>query len=67
VRSIIDEKKLNCDIEVDGGIDTPLLPTVIDAGASVLVVGSAIFGNPNPGAKAKEMLESIAALGYHSV
>jgi len=28
---------------------------------------AAIFGNPNPGAKAKEMLESIAALGYHSV
>jgi ribulose-phosphate 3-epimerase len=66
-RKIIDDKKLACDIEVDGGIDTALLPTVIDAGATVLVVGSAIFSNPNPGAKAKEMLESIAALGYHSV
>jgi ribulose-phosphate 3-epimerase len=67
LRRIIDDKKLGCDIEVDGGIDTALLPTVIDAGATVLVVGSAIFGNPSPGAKAKEMLESIAALGYHSV
>ncbi len=67
LRKIIDDKKLPCDIEVDGGIDTALLPTVIDAGATVLVVGSAIFGNPSPGAKAKEMLESIAALGYHSV
>ena len=66
-RRIIDEKKLACEIEVDGGIDTALLPTVIDAGASVLVVGSAIFSNPNPGAKVKEMLESIATLGYHSV
>ena len=67
LRRIIDDKKLGCDIEVDGGIDTALLPTVIDAGATVLVVGSAIFGNPSPGAKAKEMLESIDALGYHSV
>ena len=67
VRGIIKEKKLKCDIEVDGGIDTGRLSTVIDAGATVLVVGSAIFSNPNPGAKAKEMLESIAALGYHSV
>jgi len=67
LRKIIDDKKLPCDIEVDGGIDTALLSTVIDAGATVLVVGSAIFGNPSPGAKAKEMLESIAALGYHSV
>jgi ribulose-phosphate 3-epimerase len=66
-KRIIEEKKLACEIEVDGGIDTALLPTVIDAGASVLVVGSAIFGNSNPGAKVKEMLESMAALGYHSV
>jgi ribulose-phosphate 3-epimerase len=66
-RKIIDEKNLACEIEVDGGIDTALLPTVIEAGANVLVVGSAIFSNPNPGAKVKEMLESIATLGYHSV
>jgi ribulose-phosphate 3-epimerase len=66
-KRIIEEKKLACEIEVDGGIDTALLPTVIDAGASVLVVGSAIFGNSNPGAKVKEMLESMAALGYHSI
>jgi ribulose-phosphate 3-epimerase len=66
-KRIIEEKKLACEIEDYGGIDTALLPTVIDAGASVLVVGSAIFGNSNPGAKVKEMLESMAALGYHSI
>jgi ribulose-phosphate 3-epimerase len=65
-RKIIDEKKLACVIEVDGGIDTPLLPQVVNAGASVLVVGSAIFGQPDAGAKVKEMLESVATLGYHS-
>jgi ribulose-phosphate 3-epimerase len=65
-RKIIDEKKYACAIEVDGGIDTAVLPAVVNAGASVLVVGSAIFGRPDPGAKVKEMLESIATLGYHS-
>jgi ribulose-phosphate 3-epimerase len=65
-RRIIDEKKLSCAVEVDGGIDTATLPAVVKAGASVLVVGSAIFGRPDPGAKVKEMLASIATLGYHS-
>lgn len=65
-RNIIDEKKLPCVIEIDGGIDTPLLPEVVKAGVSVIVVGSAIFSRPDPGAKVKEMLESVATLGYHS-
>ena len=65
-RHIIDEKKLLCVIEIDGGIDTSLLPSVVKAGASVIVVGSAIFSRPDPGAKVKEMLESVASLGYHS-
>jgi len=65
-RSIIDEKKVSCVIEIDGGIDTPFLPAVVKAGASVIVVGSAIFSRPDPGARVKEMLETVATLGYHS-
>lgn len=65
-RKIIDEKKYACVIEVDGGIDIPQIPSVVNAGASVMVVGSAIFGKPDPGAKVKEMLATIATLGYHS-
>jgi ribulose-phosphate 3-epimerase len=65
-RKIIDEKKYSCVIEVDGGIDTATLPLVVGAGASVLVMGNAIFGHPDPGARVKEMLESIATLRYHS-
>jgi ribulose-phosphate 3-epimerase len=65
-RKIIDENKHACAIEVDGGIDMATLPDVVKAGASVLVVGNAIFGRPDPGARVKEMLESIATLGYHS-
>jgi ribulose-phosphate 3-epimerase len=65
-RKTITEKKYSCVIEIDGGIDTPLIPSVIEAGASVLVVGSAIFGRPDPGAKVREMLETAASLRYHS-
>jgi len=41
---MIDEIKRDCDLEVDGGIDATTAPLVIDAGANVLVAGSAIFG-----------------------
>ncbi|MBV8615933.1 MAG: hypothetical protein JOY66_19485, partial [Acetobacteraceae bacterium] len=33
-------------IEVDGGITPETAPLVADAGASVLVAGSAVFGRP---------------------
>ena len=43
VRQMIDEIKPGCDLEVDGGIDATTAPLVVDAGANVLVAGSAIF------------------------
>jgi ribulose-phosphate 3-epimerase len=36
-------------LEVDGGIDTSTAPQCREAGANVLVAGSAIFGAPDPG------------------
>lgn len=45
VRQMIDEIKRDCDLEVDGGIDVTTAPLAVDAGANVLVAGSAIFGN----------------------
>jgi len=41
---MIDEIKPGCDLEVDGGIDATTAPLTVDAGANVLVAGSAIFG-----------------------
>ncbi len=43
LRRLIDEKNLPVDIEVDGGIKTDNLETVLEAGANVIVAGSAIF------------------------
>src|SRR4030095_10123410 len=44
VRQMIDEIKRGCDLEVDGGIEATTAPLVVDAGANVLVAGSAVFG-----------------------
>lgn len=41
----IDEKELPVEIEVDGGIKLDNVHTVIEAGANVIVAGSAIFKN----------------------
>ena len=44
IRSMIDAKNPECELEVDGGIDHETAPLVVEAGARVLVAGSAIYG-----------------------
>jgi ribulose-phosphate 3-epimerase len=63
-RSIINERNYGCVIEVDGGIDKATVPAVVSAGAEVLVAGSAIFHDPDPARKVKELLEIAASVGY---
>ena len=48
IKKIISEKKLNIDLEVDGGINFENCKIVKEAGANVLVSGSTIF-NQNSG------------------
>jgi ribulose-phosphate 3-epimerase len=43
LRDEIDRRGLNVDIEVDGGIAPGTAPKVVEAGANVLVAGSAVF------------------------
>ena len=47
VHTQIKSQNLTCELEVDGGIDPNTAPLVIEAGANVLVAGSAIFGKPD--------------------
>ncbi|HXQ21619.1 MAG TPA: ribulose-phosphate 3-epimerase [Candidatus Acidoferrales bacterium] len=47
VRQLIDRAQPACELEVDGGIDADTAPLVVEAGARVLVAGSAIFGAPD--------------------
>ena len=44
VRGLIDTMNPQCELEVDGGIDPDTAPTAIEAGANVLVAGSAVYG-----------------------
>jgi len=43
VKKVLEDKKLNTDIQVDGGIYTDNVQAVLDAGANVIVAGSAVF------------------------
>ncbi len=47
-RREVDANELALDIEVDGGIDLETAPIAVEAGANVLVAGSAIFHRPDP-------------------
>ena len=44
LRKRIDDRKLNLEIEVDGGVKTDNAAEVAAAGADILVAGSAVFG-----------------------
>ncbi|MBO4400216.1 MAG: ribulose-phosphate 3-epimerase [Selenomonadaceae bacterium] len=44
---MIDEMETECDIEVDGGINSKTSVLVREAGANILVAGSAIYGAEN--------------------
>lgn len=44
LRQRLDAQGLETDIEVDGGINRKTLPRVLEAGANVIVAGSAVFG-----------------------
>ena len=44
-----------CDVEVDGGIDASTAPLALEAGANVLVAGSAIFDRPDRAAAIAEL------------
>ncbi len=47
LRHEIDIRGLACELEVDGGVDPITAKLVKDAGATVLVAGSAVFGKPD--------------------
>jgi ribulose-phosphate 3-epimerase len=60
MRRLLDEKGLNCELEVDGGINAETAPQVVAAGARVLVAGEAVFGSREEiGQAIKALRESV--------
>jgi ribulose-phosphate 3-epimerase len=45
VRELLERRKPVCEVEVDGGIDATTAAAVVRAGATVLVAGTAVFGD----------------------
>jgi ribulose-phosphate 3-epimerase len=60
VRQMIEQVNPGCDLEVDGGINATTTPLVVEAGANVLVAGSAIFGDREGIAAAMTRLRATA-------
>lgn len=58
LRKMIERKNLTTLIEVDGGVNLQTGKKLLDAGADVLVAGSAVFNAPNP----SEMIEQLKNL-----
>jgi ribulose-phosphate 3-epimerase len=58
LRKIIDNRQLNVEIQVDGGINLKNAQRIVKAGADILVMGSAFFSAENR----KELVEKIQTL-----
>jgi len=55
LRKRIDSGEIGCLIEVDGGVNAENGKRILEAGADVLVMGSAVFGKPNPAEELKRL------------
>jgi ribulose-phosphate 3-epimerase len=55
LRKMIDEKKLNVLIEVDGGVTVENAKDLVDAGVEVLVAGNTVFSSSNPSETIKKL------------
>ena len=58
LRRMIEERKLDTRIEIDGGIDLENIASVVTAGAEIIVAGSAIFGAADPEAAVRGLREA---------
>jgi ribulose-phosphate 3-epimerase len=58
LRRMIDERGLDTKIEIDGGIDSSNIKRVVEAGAEIIVAGSAVFGDKTPTESVKELIDA---------
>jgi ribulose-phosphate 3-epimerase len=61
VRAEVDRQGLDTEVEVDGGVDASNARACVEAGANVLVAGTAVFGHPDgPAAGGQAVLAAAA-------
>lgn len=59
LRRLIDSLDRPVYLEIDGGIGPQNIRETVDAGADMIVVGSAVFGRPDPAAAIRALRECI--------
>jgi ribulose-phosphate 3-epimerase len=64
LRGMIDQAGLACELEVDGGVDSETASAVVEAGARVLVAGSAVFAAPAGPAEGLARIRSSLPPGF---
>jgi ribulose-phosphate 3-epimerase len=57
-RRIVDERELPVELEIDGGINLETAPQAAEAGADILVAGSAVFHADEPAVAARKIKEA---------
>lgn len=57
LRRMIAERGLETRIEIDGGIDAGNISEIVEAGAEIIVAGSAVFGGGEPTAAVADLIE----------
>jgi ribulose-phosphate 3-epimerase len=61
LKKMITDLGLNVQIEIDGGIDTTNIASIVKAGANMIVAGSAVFGRGDPSAAVRGLIDSGTA------
>ena len=57
LRRMIDERELDVKIEIDGGIDESNISEIVEAGAEMIVAGTAVFGGGDPSNAVRTLVE----------
>jgi len=57
VRALLDRAGNAAPVEIDGGIDESNIADIVEAGAELIVAGSAVFGNGDAEASVKGLIE----------
>lgn len=62
ISRMIRERGLSVPIEVDGGVDATTARQVVDAGATILVAGNAVFGKTDRGGAIEAIRTSVSGV-----
>jgi ribulose-phosphate 3-epimerase len=62
VRAMLDRAGNSAPIEIDGGIDLSNVSAAVEAGADIIVAGSAIFNAADPAAATRALKDAAAVV-----